>query len=186
MKVRETAIAGAILLFPDVLRDERGFFMETYHDRRYAEFGIDLTFRQDNRSLSSRGVLRGLHYQVAQPQGHLVMVLAGEIFDVGLDLRRGSPTFGQAMSMVLKADDFSQLWLPPGVAHGFCVLSETGEIHYKCSDLYAPGDEAGVLWNDPDLAIDWPIDSPVIAPRDQKLPRLRDVPENRLPTAPFR
>lgn len=181
MKIRETAIPGVVLLAPDVFRDERGFFLETYQDERFAAHGIDVTFRQDNRSHSSRGVLRGLHYQVRRPQGHLVTVLIGEIFDVGLDLRRGSPTFGKTVTTLLKAADHTQLWLPPGIAHGFCVLSKTADIHYKCSDIYQAGDEGGVLWNDPDLAIDWPLKTPIVAAKDQAFSRLKDIPQERLP-----
>ena len=183
MKVHETTIAGALILEPDVFADARGFFLETYRDSRFVEAGIDVSFPQDNHSRSGAGVLRGLHYQITRPQGHLVTILTGAIFDVGLDLRRGSPSFGTVFTTELHADGPRQIWLPPGVAHGFCVLGDGADIHYKCSDVYVPGDEAGVAWDDPDLAIDWPLDAPMVAAKDTAHPRLRDIPIERLPHA---
>ena len=170
-----------MLIELDVYGDERGRFAESFQIKRYAEFGLPTEFRQDSFSLSAGNVLRGLHYQIEKPQGHLVTVLSGQIHDVGLDLRTGSPAFGRAIEYRLDAAGPHQIYLPPGVAHGFCVLSESALIHYKCTDLYAPGDEGGVLWSDPDLGIAWPARSPVITPRDRAFPRLRDVTAARLP-----
>jgi len=181
MKVTQTEVDGALLIELDVWRDARGRFAETFQVERYAASGLDATFVQDDFSFSTGNVLRGLHYQVKRPQGHLVTVLRGRVFDVGLDLRAGSPTFGQTVGRVLDAEGPQQLYLPPGLAHGFCVLSEETEIHYKCTDIYQPGDEAGVLWSDPDLAIAWPIEGPVLSDKDTAWPRLRDVPPERLP-----
>jgi dTDP-4-dehydrorhamnose 3,5-epimerase len=161
--------------------DERGFFMEIYERRRYGRHGLDLEFVQDNRSLSCRNVLRGMHYQINHPQGHLVHVSRGEVFDVGLDLRRGSPTFGQWCGNILNADEPRQVFLPPGVAHGFCVLSDKAEILYKCTEYYYEGDEGGVLWNDPDVGITWPIERPMIKDRDAAFPALKDIADYMLP-----
>ena len=181
MKVEPGKINGALLISPKVYRDERGMFFETYHEKRYGEAGIAESFVQDNRSVSSAGVLRGMHYQINQPQGHLVTVTHGKIFDVGVDLRPGSSTFGQWTSAVLTADPPVQLYLPPGVAHGFYVLSERAEIWYRCTQLYSHGDEGGLLWSDPDVGIAWPAADYLINPRDAEFPTLRDIPKNRLP-----
>lgn len=181
MKTEYPDIPGVVLIDLDVHRDERGFFVETYHAERYAEAGIEEAFVQDNRSQSARGVLRGLHYQYRRPQGHLVTVTRGEIYDVGLDLRRGSPAFGRWFGTRLSARSARQLYLPPGVAHGFCVLSEVAEISYKCTDYYDPEGEAGVLWCDPDVGIPWPVDEPQISERDAGFPRMCDIPPERLP-----
>ena len=156
-------------------RDARGFFLETYHRDKYAAGGITAAFVQDNHSRSVRGTLRGLHAQLARPQGKLIRVVEGEIHDVALDIRRGSPTFGRTVGVRLSGEDFRQLWIPPGFAHGFCVLSEVAHVEYKCTELYDPADEISILWNDPDLGIDWPIRDPIVSAKDSRAPRLRDV-----------
>ena len=180
MKFLQTELEGVLVVEPDVHRDDRGFFLETYHHGKYAEGGIDATFVQDNHSKSGRGTLRGLHAQWRRPQGKLVRVLDGEIFDVAVDLRRSSPTFGRWVGVTLDSVNHRQIWVPPGFLHGFCVVSETAEVEYKCTDLYDPGGELGVLWNDPDIGIAWPVDEPVLSGKDQTAPRLRDVPEEQL------
>ncbi|HSI22278.1 MAG TPA: dTDP-4-dehydrorhamnose 3,5-epimerase [Methylophilaceae bacterium] len=181
MKVTKTAISGAYLIELDVYGDHRGFFLESYQKQRYEKFGLNVDFVQDNRSLSEQGVLRGLHYQIKRPIGHLVYVTRGCIFDVGLDLRLTSPTFGICIEFTLSSDNNQQLYLPPGVAHGFCALEETNEILYKCTDYYYPDDEAGVLWNDTDLNIRWPISNPKIKARDALFPQLKNIDPSRLP-----
>jgi dTDP-4-dehydrorhamnose 3,5-epimerase len=160
---------------PDVHRDGRGFFLETYQQRKYAAGGITAAFVQDNHSRSGRGTLRGLHAQVKRPQGKLIRVVEGEIYDVALDIRRGSPTFGRAVGMSISGDDFRQLWIPPGFAHGFCVLSEVAHVEYKCTELYDAGDEISILWSDPDLGIAWPIRDPIVSAKDSRAPRLREI-----------
>jgi dTDP-4-dehydrorhamnose 3,5-epimerase len=181
MKVTETVIAGAFLIDLDVYGDERGFFVESYQRRRYKDLGLDMEFVQDDRSFSRGGVVRGMHYQVRHPIGHLIYVTHGCVFDVGVDLRRNSPTFGQHVAVTLSAENNQQLYLPPGVAHGFCALGEENEILYKCTDCHYPEDEAGILWNDPDLGIQWPVKNPVIKPRDAAFPKLKDIAPARLP-----
>lgn len=164
-----TAIADVFMIAPGVFGDERGFFFESYNRRSMAEFGIDFDFVQDNHSRSGRGVLRGLHYQIRQPQGKLVRVVAGEIFDVAVDVRRSSPTFGQWVGMTLSAENKRMAWVPPGFAHGFYVLSETAEVLYKASDYYAPQHERSLLWNDPALGIEWPLSGePLLSDKDRK------------------
>ncbi|HEX4952138.1 MAG TPA: dTDP-4-dehydrorhamnose 3,5-epimerase [Thermoanaerobaculia bacterium] len=167
MSFRETALPGVILVEPRVFRDERGFFLETYHAAKYAAGGIELPFVQDNHSRSVGGALRGLHGQLAKPQGKLVRCVEGEIFDVAVDVRRGSPTFGRWVGEVLSADNFHQLWVPPGFVHGFCVTSERAQVEYKCTALYDPEDEIVLAWNDPTLAIDWPVETPLLSARDR-------------------
>jgi dTDP-4-dehydrorhamnose 3,5-epimerase len=164
-----------------VFQDERGFFMETYQQRRYTEAGIESNFVQDNLSYSVRGTLRGLHYQVKHAQAKLVQVIEGTIFDVALDIRRGSPYFGQWTSAHLSDENKRQLFLPAGFAHGFCVLSESAQVVYKCTDFYASEDEGGVLWSDPTLAIAWPVSEPLLSEKDSRLPFLADIPPERLP-----
>ncbi len=181
MKVLPTDFPGVVVIEPDVHQDARGFFLETYHARKYAEAGITAPFVQDNHSRSACGTVRGLHAQRLHPQGKLVRVLSGEIFDVVVDIRRGSPTFGRWMHVILSADNFRQCYVPPDFAHGFCVLSDIAELHYKCTDIYVPGDEGGVAWNDPDLAIAWPLANPSVGERDAAYPRLKDIPPDRLP-----
>ena len=156
-------------------RDARGFFLETYHQAKYAAFGITAAFVQDNHSRSGRGTLRGLHAQVHRPQGKLIRVVEGEIYDVAVDIRRGSATFGRAVGMTISGEDFRQIWIPPGFAHGFCVLSEVAHVEYKCTETYDAADEISILWNDPDLAIPWPIRDPIVSARDGRAPRLREI-----------
>jgi len=181
VKVSKTAIDGAYLVDLDVFGDNRGFFLESYQKKRYAEYGIDIDFVQDNRSYSRKGVLRGLHYQAKHPIGQLIYVIRGKVFDVGVDLRKKSPTFGKHVAYTLSADKPQQLYLPPGVAHGFCTLADKNEILYKCSEYYYPEDETGVLWRDPDIGIDWPVRDPLLKDRDEAYPLLKDVVESRLP-----
>ena len=175
MKVIDTELPGVKVIEPKVFGDHRGFFLETYNAARYREIGIDVTFVQDNHSKSSKGVLRGLHYQVVQPQDKLVQCVRGAVWDVAVDLRPGSATFGKWFGVELDEASHRQIFVPKGFAHGFCVLTDEAEIMYKCSDLYAPGGEGGVIWDDPDLAIAWPIDAPVLSDKDAALPRLKDA-----------
>lgn len=181
MRVEQTSLPGVLLIEPKVFGDSRGFFLESYHHQRYAEAGIDAVFVQDNHSRSSRGVLRGLHYQIRHPQGKLVSVVAGEVFDVAVDIRSGSPHFGRWFGCVLSAENHRQLWVPPGFAHGFCTLSETADFLYKCTDYYHPEDEGGVLWNDPDVAIAWPVASPALSAKDQSFATVAMTEKERLP-----
>ena len=164
-----------------VFKDDRGFFMETYHTSKYSESGLDQAFVQDNHSHSRRFTLRGLHYQLKHPQGKLVYVIAGEILDIAVDIRKGSPTFGRWTGTLLSDKNKRQLFVPAGFAHGFCVLSETADVIYKCTDLYTPGDEYGILWSDPTIDIVWPIDNPILSEKDAKNPQLKDVPASLLP-----
>ncbi len=169
MKFTLTAIPEVILVEPDIYKDERGFFLETYRQQQFQSAGITANFVQDNHSGSFQGALRGLHYQIRQPQGKLVRAVAGEIFDVAVDLRRSSPSFGQWVGMILSAENKHQLWIPPGFAHGFLVLSKWAEIFYKASDYYAPQHERTLLWNDSQLGIAWPLDGgqqPVLSQKD--------------------
>ena len=164
-----TRIPEVVLIEPQVFGDSRGFFMETWHARKFAAAGLDLVFVQDNHSKSGAGILRGLHYQVSQPQGKLVRVVSGEVFDVAVDLRKSSPTFGQWVGETLSAANKRMLWVPPGFAHGFYVTSESAEFIYKCTDFYAPEHERCIRWDDQDLAIDWPVVNgapPVLSPKD--------------------
>ncbi|RMG87623.1 MAG: dTDP-4-dehydrorhamnose 3,5-epimerase [Candidatus Dadabacteria bacterium] len=181
MRVVETELPGVLLVEPRVFGDERGYFLETYQARRYAEAGIPGPFVQDNLSFSRRGVLRGLHYQHPHGQGKLVWVLQGEVFDVAVDIRRGSPFFGRWVGVRLSAENKRQLWIPPGFAHGFCVVSETALFAYKCTDYYAPEAEGTVRWDDPALAIDWPVADPVVSAKDAAGLRLAEIPPERLP-----
>lgn len=176
MKVIELELPGILLVEPDVHSDERGFFMETFHERRYAEAGIPSRFVQDNVARSRRGVLRGLHFQVRQPQGKLVWVLEGEVFDVAVAIDPASESFGRHIAVTLSGEFKHQLYVPPGYAHGYCVLSETAVFAYKCTDFYLPEAERGVLWNDPALVIPWPISEPTLNARDQNWPLLSDLP----------
>ncbi|MFZ5862156.1 MAG: dTDP-4-dehydrorhamnose 3,5-epimerase [Nitrospirota bacterium] len=176
MIVKETPLAGLLVIEPRVFRDDRGFFWETHHARRYAEAGIADPFVQDNASRSTKGTLRGLHYQLKRPQGKLVWVIRGEVFDVAVDIRKNSPTFGKWHGERLSGDEPKQLYIPPGFAHGFCVLSESADFMYKCTNLYAPDDERGILWNDPDIGIEWPLVEPRLSDKDQRFQRLRNVP----------
>jgi dTDP-4-dehydrorhamnose 3,5-epimerase len=175
MRFAETAIAGVMVVEPDVYRDPRGYFLETFHAAKYRAAGIPEVFVQDNHSSSVRGTLRGLHMQVRKAQGKLIRVTEGEIWDVAVDLRLGSPTFGQWCAEVLSASNFRQLYVPPGCAHGFCVLSDAAQVQYKCTELYDPADEVGLAWNDPSVAIDWPIANPLLSDRDKRHGVLDDV-----------
>lgn len=182
MNVRETAIPGVLVIEPAIHGDHRGFFVETWQQDRYAQVGIDLPFVQDNHSRSEHGILRGLHAQTgAFAQGKLVRVIAGSIFDVAVDVRIGSPTYGRHVTVELDAETKHQIWVPPGFIHGFCVTSEDGaEIEYKCTAPYDAASDLTVLWNDPDLGIPWPIDAPILSAKDESAPRLAEV-QDRLP-----
>jgi len=166
MKFLTTRLPGVLIIEPEVYRDERGWFLETYHAGKYQDGGIPLAFVQDNCSSSVRGTLRGLHAQTARPQGKLVRVTRGEIFDVAVDIRCGSPTFASWESVTLTAENFKQIYIPPGFAHGFCVLSDVAEVEYKCTNVYTPGDEISIAWNDKDIGIQWPLDSPILSSKD--------------------
>ena len=174
-------IPGLVLIAPKMFGDARGFFLETYHQARYAELGINASFEQDNLSFSAKGVLRGLHFQAPQAQAKLVSVVAGEVFDVAVDVRRGSPTFGRWAGVHLTGENRWQFFVPKGFAHGFCVLSDTAYFSYKCDGYYAPAHEQSVYWADPDLAIDWPVTSPSLSAKDRAGVRLKDFPIDKLP-----
>jgi dTDP-4-dehydrorhamnose 3,5-epimerase len=178
VKVETTAVTGVLLIEPVVHRDDRGFFLETWRSERYADAGLPPTFVQDNHSRSSRGTLRGLHYQVAEAQGKLVRCSRGEVYDVAVDLRRGSPTYGRWVGATLSDREHRQLWIPPGCAHGFYVLSASADVVYKCTAPYAPAHERGIRWDDPDLAIAWPLRgaAPLVSPRDAAGLAFRDAP----------
>lgn len=166
MKFIDTNLKGVVLVEPDVFDDPRGYFLETYHVGKYADGGIPGPFVQDNFSHSARGTLRGLHYQLQHAQGKLVMALEGRIFDVAVDIRKGSPTFKQWVGVELSGENKRQLYIPPGFAHGFCVLSDTADVLYKCTDVYSQKDERGIIWNDPALGIAWPIADPLLSKKD--------------------
>ncbi len=185
MKFTPLEIPDIILVEPDVHRDERGFFLESYHREKYAPGGIDVEFVQDNHSRSGRGTLRGLHAQIERPQGKLVRVVEGEVYDVAVDIRRGSPTFGRWVGERLSADNFLQLWIPPGFVHGFCVLTDVAEFEYKCTDYYHPESEIVVAWNDPAIGVEWPIEQPLLSQRDADAPSLASL-GDRLPEYPAR
>ena len=169
MNVIQTPLKDCVIIEPKVFGDSRGFFLEAWHKEKYEDAGIKGSFVQDNRSRSSRNVLRGLHFQKTKPQGKLVSVIRGEVYDVAVDLRQDSDTFGQYVGVLLSGEKNNQLYVPPGFAHGFCVLSDYADFHYKCTDFYDPKDEGGIIWNDPDIAIDWPITSPLLSEKDIKL-----------------
>jgi dTDP-4-dehydrorhamnose 3,5-epimerase len=177
VRVLTTEIPGVLLLEPKVFADERGFFLESYNKRVFQDAtGLDVDFVQDNHSRSQRGVLRGLHYQVRQPQGKLVRVIAGRVFDVAVDIRRDSPTFGRSSTVELDSASKRMLWIPPGFAHGFLVVSDSAEVIYKATDYYAPQHERSLLWSDPALAIEWPLtNEPVLASKDRQGRLLRDT-----------
>ena len=176
MKVSHSKLKGCVIIEPSVFGDERGFFLETFQAVRYEqEAGIDLAFVQDNHSRSARGVLRGLHFQKTRPQGKLVRVVRGEVYDVAVDIREGSATFGEWEGVILSEDNKKQFWVPPGFAHGFVVLSDTADFEYKCTDYYDPNDEGCILWSDPDLDIPWPIANPVLSNKDESAERLVDL-----------
>ena len=175
MKFHPTALDGVVIVEPTVFPDDRGFFFETYHGAKYAAAGLPAAFVQDNQSFSKAKVLRGLHAQHRKPQGKLVRAVAGRIWDVAVDIRPGSKTFGKWVAEELSDENRLQLYVPPGYLHGFCVLSETARVLYKCTDLYLPKDEIGVRWDDPDLAIRWPIPDPVLSKKDLELGSLADL-----------
>lgn len=181
MHVTETSLAGVLIIEPKKYFDARGFFVETYNKERYFASGFDIEFVQDNLSFSSKGVLRGLHYQNPYAQGKLVYVLQGEVWDIAVDVRRGSPQFGQWTAVSLSFDNQKQLYIPPGFAHGFCVLSETALFGYKCTEFYHQETEVGFRWDDPLINVHWPLDEPVLSERDLRLPFLKDIPKERLP-----
>jgi dTDP-4-dehydrorhamnose 3,5-epimerase len=175
VKFTPTAIPEVLLIEPDVHRDPRGFFLESFHQEKYRAGGVPGPFVQDNHSHSLRGTLRGLHAQMQRPQGKLVRAVLGEMFDVAVDARRSSPHFGKWVGAVLSGDNFRQLYIPPGFLHGFCVLSDRVDVEYKCTDVYVPGDEISVAWNDPQVAIDWPLEQPILSPKDAAAPRLAEL-----------
>ncbi|KAB2900781.1 MAG: dTDP-4-dehydrorhamnose 3,5-epimerase [Dokdonella sp.] len=181
MKLIQTALPGCVVIEPAVHGDARGFFYESFHAGRFAAAGLDLRFVQCNVSRSAHGVLRGLHYQWPQPQGKLVNVLEGEVYDVAVDIRVGSPTFGQWVAAILSADNKRHFWIPEGFAHGFVVLSEQATFTYQCTALYQRECDAGIRWNDAQLAIDWPLAQPLLSDKDQRTPFLAEVPRERLP-----
>ncbi len=164
-----------IIIEPDLFTDNRGYFMESYHQEKFIGGGIDIRFVQDNQSMSSRGILRGLHYQIKRLQGKLVRVLLGEVFDVSVDIRRSSPNFRKLFGIILSANDKKAMYIPPNFAHGFCVLSDKAEFFYKCTDFYNPDYERSIRWDDPDLAIDWPIKEPILSEKDANCPLLKDA-----------
>jgi dTDP-4-dehydrorhamnose 3,5-epimerase len=180
MNVQTCDIPGLLILDPKVFGDARGFFMETWNRQRYREAGIEADFVQDNLSFSRRGTLRGLHFQNPTPQGKLLQVLQGEVFDVAVDIRRSSPTFGRWHGLMLTSENKRQFYIPPGFAHGFVVVSETALFHYKCTNLYWPKDEMALLWNDPEVGIQWPLKDPLLSERDARALPLRQLPPERL------
>src|ERR1039458_4569574 len=176
MKVQSTQIAGVLIVEPVVLGDDRGFFLESFNERAMREIGIDAHFVQDNHSRSQRNVLRGLHYQIHQPQGKLVRVVRGTVFDVAVDIRRGSSTFGKWVGVELSAENKRMFWLPPGLAHGFVVLSDSADFLYKATEYYAPKFERTILWNDPDLGIEWPLTGqPILSTKDAAAKTFREA-----------
>jgi len=175
VKFLPAAIPGVVVIEPDVHKDQRGFFLETYHAEKYRAGGIADVFVQDNQSRSAGGTIRGLHLQLGRPQGKLIRVIEGEIFDVAVDVRRGSPTFGKWVGVTLSAGNFRQCYIPQGFAHGFAVVSEVAQVEYKCTDLYDARSEIGIAWDDPAIGIAWPVSNPVLSDRDQRHPRLADV-----------
>jgi dTDP-4-dehydrorhamnose 3,5-epimerase len=174
-------IPEILIIEPGVFRDDRGYFLESYHHRRYQEHGLPERFVQDNISFSRRGVLRGLHYQLGVPQGKLVSVVQGEVFDVAVDIRKGSPTSGRWVGLTLSSEDFKQLYIPEGFAHGFCVTSETALFAYKCTDYYAPQEERGIRWDDPSIGIEWPVSRPIVSKKDSEYPGLDNICAENLP-----
>ena len=180
MRIVPADIPEVLLIEPDVYADSRGFFLETYHRDKYAAAGIDASFVQDNHSHSMRGTLRGLHAQCRKPQGKLVRAVRGRMFDVAVDIRVGSPGFGRWTGATLSGDNYRQLYIPPGFAHGFCVLSEEVDVEYKCTALYAPEDEITIAWDDPQIGIAWPLTEPVLSEKDRRAPLLKALRE-RLP-----
>jgi dTDP-4-dehydrorhamnose 3,5-epimerase len=175
MNILQTPLPGVLLFEPRIFKDDRGWFCESYHEKRYWDAGLDVRFVQDNQSHSMQGTLRGLHYQLNHPQGKLVRVVIGEVYDVCVDIRQGSPSFGQWYGVYLSAENHRQLYIPPGFAHGFCVVSEWADFLYKCTDFYTPGDEYGIRWDDAQIGIEWPINSPLLSEKDACAPLLSEA-----------
>lgn len=180
MEAEFTPLEGVIIIKPDIHKDDRGFFTETYSKDKYFSLGIKEEFVQDNYSRSKKNTLRGLHYQINKPQGKLVRVVNGKVLDVAVDVRKDSKTFGQYFSVFLDDINFYQLYMPPGIAHGFCVISEFVDFEYKCTDFYSPKNEKGVLWSDPDINIDWPVENPIVSLKDSTFNNLKDISKNEL------
>ena len=181
MKIIETDLPGCIVIEPRVFGDDRGFFYETFNDDKLKEIGLNVDFKQGNVSSSAKGVLRGLHYQWPKPQGKFVSVVVGEVWDVAVDIRRGSPTYGKWTAVLLSADNKRHFWIPEGFAHGFVALSEQAVFTYLCTETYDANADAGIRWNDPTFAIDWPISQPSLSDKDAKAPFFEDIAEDRLP-----
>lgn len=181
MNIITTSLEGVLIIEPEVFRDNRGFFIETYNQKTYVEANINREFVQDNLSFSVQDTVRGLHYQIKHPQAKLIQVITGEVFDVAVDIRAGSSTFGQWIGVHLTDQNMRQLFIPEGFAHGFCVLSETAYLSYKCSDFYVPYDEGGIIWSDPGIGIDWPVKNPIISVKDKGYPNLSDLTSEQLP-----
>ena len=181
MNVIQTELPGVLIIEPQVFGDQRGYFLETWSQTRYEEAGIIGPFVQDNVAFSRKGILRGLHLQHPRSQGKLVQVLSGEVIDVVVDVRVGSASFGRWVAERLSESNHRQIYIPPGLAHGYCVVSETALFSYKCTDFYSPATELGIIWNDPDLGIDWSVAAPVVSPKDAGHPRLRDISDDKLP-----
>jgi len=182
MKIIQTILPGCVVIEPQVHGDARGYFYESFHAQKYKSAGLDLSFVQSNVSRSAHGVLRGLHYQWPNPQGKLVSVLEGEVYDVAVDIRTGSPTFGRWAAVMLTADNKRQFWIPEGFAHGFAVVSDYATFSYQCTALYDHAADAGIRWNDADIGVDWPLSAPLLSDKDERAPFLRDVAPERLPT----
>lgn len=176
MNIRDGRLAGIKIIEPRLFEDSRGFFMESYNAKKLAAHGITMNFVQDNHSSSAKGVLRGLHFQINPGQDKIVRVVSGEVFDVVVDIRRDSPTFGQWESFIISASNHTMVFIPKGFAHGFCALTHNVEFLYKCSEYYAPADERGIIWNDPSIGIEWPISEPVLSDKDTKYPSIKDLP----------
>jgi dTDP-4-dehydrorhamnose 3,5-epimerase len=185
MNVIQTDLPGVLIIEPRVFGDERGFFMETWQQQRYAEAGMPERFVQDNISFSRHGILRGLHYQNPQGQGKLVYVLQGEVYDVAVDIRAGSPNFGRAVEITLSAENKRQFYVPPGFAHGFCVTSDAALFVYKCTEFYNPAQEGSVRWDDPQIGIDWPVREPLLSDKDKGASLLSEIPQDKLPQYPL-
>jgi len=181
MKIIETALPGCVVIEPHVHGDARGYFYESFHVEKYKQHGLDVRFVQTNVSRSAQGVVRGLHYQFPNPQGKLVNVLEGEVYDVAVDIRLGSPTFGRWAAAILSAENKRHFWIPEGFAHGFAVLSENATFAYQCTTLYQHAADAAIRWNDAEIAVDWPISAPLLSEKDQRAPFLRDIAHDRLP-----
>jgi len=175
VKLLTTTLPGVLIVEPAVFRDERGFFLEVFHAAKFADRGLEVVFVQDNHSMSRQGTLRGLHVQLPRSQGKLVRCTEGAIFDVAVDIRRGSPTFGRWFGVELSATNFRQLWVPPDFAHGFCVTSERAQVEYKCTELYEPASDLAIAWNDPAIGIDWPVADPVLSSKDREAKRLDEL-----------